>query len=87
MGRRTQADLLFATPSLLSGVARLLDFYGYFDSYNTSSTPAEADFRALENDWRMVGQYLSDAINDYSASHPVPFEKEAEEPVQQCLPW
>lgn len=47
--------LLCAQPSWLSGAARTLDLFGVFDSYTVSSTPEEADARALWGDWRTVG--------------------------------
>ena len=70
--RRTSSDFLFARPSLVSGVARLVDFGCAFDSYNISSTGKEADVRALISDWFSVGDDISQAIEDLKA--------EAEEP-------
>lgn len=55
---RTLATFLFATPSTLSGVARMLDFWGLYDTYNMSKTPPEADAKALYADWRTVGDNL-----------------------------
>jgi len=52
------SDILFARPSTASGVARVLDLMGVFDSYNSSSTPEEADARAMFSDWRAVGRDL-----------------------------
>ena len=53
-----QTGFLFATPSFVSGVARVLDFFGQFDAYNTSETPGIADSKALYCDFRVVGQDL-----------------------------
>ena len=57
-----RTDYLFATPSFLSGVARLLDLSGRFDVYNDSVDPSIADARAIYSDWRMVGQDLAGAM-------------------------
>lgn len=57
-----RTDFLFAQPSGLYGVARLFDFAGTFDRYNESSTPEEADARAMYSDWRMVGEDLLAAM-------------------------
>jgi hypothetical protein len=59
---RAVATFLFASPSFTSGVARLLDFNGAFDTYNRSRNEAEADFRATLCDWTIVGNDLSDAV-------------------------
>ena len=58
---RFRTDFLFAQPSFLSGLARVLDLFGLFDSYNESRTGAEADARAIYADWAMVGQDLLDS--------------------------
>lgn len=46
----------------MEGAARVLDIGGNFDSYNESKNPSEADFRALANDWMMIGRDMSAAI-------------------------
>lgn len=50
------SDFLYASPSFLTGVARTIDLGACLErsSYNMSRTPAEADLRALTNDWRAV---------------------------------
>jgi len=62
MNRKVQSDFLFAQPSFSSGAARVLDLWGVFDDYNRSDTIQEADAKALAADWLIVGQDLSDAI-------------------------
>ena len=59
-----QTDFLFAKPSALSGVARLIDLSGLFDDYNRSQHPGEADIKALLSDWYIVGQDLKYAIKE-----------------------
>jgi len=53
---------LFARPSFIEGVARIFDFSGSLNVYNESETPAEADKRALANDWRAVGDDIRAAM-------------------------
>lgn len=62
---RSLSYYLFARPSFAEGMARVLDLGGAFDSYNESKTPAEADTRALANDWMMIGQDMQNAIEQY----------------------
>ena len=66
----------FATPSFLSGMARTLDLFATFDSYNTSSGE-EADARAIRSDWYMVGTDLYKAME----------QAEKNKPEQLTLPW
>lgn len=67
MGRYS-SDFLFAQPSLLSGAARVLDLFGRFDGYNVSTTPEDADDKALRSDWGVVGQDLKQACDSEVAS-------------------
>ena len=46
---------LFSPPSVLSGVARILDLGGTFDEYNDSTTTEESDILAVLADWVAVG--------------------------------
>ncbi|MBI3541126.1 MAG: hypothetical protein HY073_03190 [Deltaproteobacteria bacterium] len=56
------SDFLFSRPSLFSGLARVLDLFAIFDSYNVSSSGTEADMKALLQDWKAVGKDLQNAI-------------------------
>ena len=62
---RLQTDSLFARPSPFSGVARVLDLFGTFNSYDQSSNPDEADSRALYSDWRIIGEDIMDAAEEF----------------------
>jgi hypothetical protein len=55
------SDFLFAVPSFLSGAARILDIFGYFDQYNRSQTGEEADLRARVCDWLVVQRDLDES--------------------------
>jgi len=68
MHTKGYSDYLFAQPSLISGMARLLDLCGVYDSYNSSE---KADFMATFADWYSVGQDVQSAIDIFEASmHP-----------------
>lgn len=66
--RGVSTDFLAAQPSFWTGVARLVDLFGVFDSYNESRDPAEADARAMYADWAVVGQELANACRAFRAS-------------------
>jgi hypothetical protein len=65
MSSRVKSGFLYADPSSTSGLARLLDLWGQFDAYNISASPAEADAKALAADWIIVGQDLTDAMEQF----------------------
>jgi len=70
MHSRVTSDFLVARPSFVSGVARLLDWYGFYDAYNASRTGREADYKALLSDWYIVGQDIQDAMKAFESSLP-----------------
>jgi hypothetical protein len=55
-------DFLFARPSLLEGIGRNIDLFGLMNNYNYSKSGAEADMKALINDWAAV---YGDLYNAY----------------------
>jgi hypothetical protein len=71
MVNRLQSGFLVADPSLVSGAARLLDWWGLYDAYNVSRNGQEADAKAMFADWRIVGQDLADAMVEFEATQPV----------------
>ncbi len=79
MRSRVTSDFLFAQPSFLSGIARLLDWYALYDAYNASCSGREADYKALSSDWYMVGQDIRDAMAAFEKSLPA----ESQESVPQ----
>lgn len=64
--KNTKSFYFFAEPSFVEGMIRLVDFTGTLTIYNDNETPREADFKALENDWRVVGDDLKDSILNHS---------------------
>lgn len=69
--KNTKSFYFFAEPSFIEGIIRAIDFKGTLIIYNDSETPKEADFRALENDWRVVGDDLKDSINEYERARDI----------------
>lgn len=56
---------LFARPSFASGMARLVDWFGVLNEYNSSPTGQLADYYALRSDWMAVGNDIYRAIETY----------------------
>jgi hypothetical protein len=55
-------DFLYARPTFLEGLARILDLGGTLEEYNVSSSPSDADTRALQADWLAIGDDLKQAV-------------------------
>jgi hypothetical protein len=53
---------LFADPGWVQGFASALDLGGTLVEYNVSSTPQEADIRAIASDWAITGKDIQTAI-------------------------
>ncbi len=64
MGKYSYTDILYAQPSFLSGMSRVLDIGGTFDSYNIKQTPQQADLAALKSDWVTIGNDIKYTINE-----------------------
>ena len=67
---RPRSDFLFATPSFLEGLARILDLGGTLNEYNYSESDEEADEIALWMDWAVVGTDLRNAIKAVKTQEP-----------------
>jgi hypothetical protein len=60
-------DFLYARPSFLEGMARIVDFLGLLQGYNASLTAEAADIRAVLADWDAVGDDFRLALEEYFA--------------------
>lgn len=60
--------MIFARPSFIEGIVRLIDLGGTLNIYNESGTEDEADYKALHNDWIMVGNDIKSSIENYGAT-------------------
>jgi len=57
-----QSDYLFARPSFIEGVGRLVDLSNSLNTYNYSRGGAEADARAIHEDWKALGHDVRVAL-------------------------
>lgn len=64
-----RTDFLFAIPSFISGMASVLDLGATLVQYNESFTPAEADFKAMQADWGVVGMDIIAAMNEWRIAY------------------
>ena len=60
-----KSTFLFARPSFIGGVARVMDLGTTLQIYNESKTEEEADTKAIKKDWETVGEDISNAIKKY----------------------
>jgi len=64
------SSFLFARPSFLEGVGRLVDFGGFLNEYNYSPNGNEADNLALWADWTAIGNDMRVAwLEDLANGH------------------
>ena len=62
-------DYLYAEPSFLGGMARVLDLGDTLTNYNYSPSPESADTIAIQEDWRSVGDDLRAALKKCKEEH------------------
>lgn len=62
------SSFLFARPSFVEGIARIIDFGNTLREYNTSPTPEEADYYAIRADWCAVGVEIQRASSKFAAT-------------------
>lgn len=60
-----KSTFLFARPSFIEGMARIMDLGATMQIYNDSKTEKEADIRALKKDWEAVGEDVVIAAKQY----------------------
>ena len=61
--KRYRADFLFPANSFLIGMGNTLNIAGNYYNFNYSETGNEADSRAMESDWGIIGQDLQDVCD------------------------
>lgn len=59
------STFLFARPSFIEGVARLVDPGNTLQVYNTSLSAEQADALALAADWQAIGNDLRKVMLEY----------------------
>lgn len=65
----SRTDFLFCTPNFWTGAASSINLFGNFYEFNTSETGAEADMRAIQNDFDMVGQDLNNVLKSLKVAN------------------
>lgn len=60
--KRFRTDYLFPRPSFFRGLGSVVDIFGSKLIHVSFEIDKEADFAAIRNDFRMVGQDISDSI-------------------------
>jgi hypothetical protein len=65
-------SFLFVNPSFCEGMGRILDFGNTMTEYNYSKSPAEADHRAMKEDWLAVGADIRMAIAEFDKEFACP---------------
>ena len=61
---------LYARPSSIEGLGKLIDFDGTMLEYNFSPSASVADYLALCSDWSLVGLDLEDSIRTFEDENP-----------------
>ena len=57
-----RTGILFARPSFLEGIGRIIDFGTTLNIYNESDSTVMADVNAITSDWASVGDSLQSAL-------------------------
>ena len=67
----SETYFLFARPSFIEGMARVLDIGNTLREYNESQTTEEADLIAVHTDWSAIGRDIDNSISDFSEKEDV----------------
>jgi len=62
----TEPEVMDAKKAFAEGIGDLIDVVGVTCDYNDSHTPPIEDFKAIEGDWRIIGEILSSIMGMYS---------------------
>lgn len=65
--RMLRTDFLFSKVGFLMGAGSIFNLAGNYYSFNASASGAEADRRALDSDWNMVGLDLEKSLSQYQS--------------------
>lgn len=63
----SRSGRLFAIPSFITGMAKVLDIGATFDVYNEDATSREADYWSMLSDWYAVGDDLRYALPEQAS--------------------
>ena len=68
------SSFLFARPSAIEGISRILDFGDTLTEYNRSPNGHIADYIALSADWKQVGCDLYAVMSDKDSEQSIQAE-------------
>ena len=71
----SDTSFLFANPSFLEGIARVIDLGSTLDEYNRSLTPEQADYFAIRSDWELIGEDIFTTIESEKKNKDVESEQ------------
>ena len=60
-----QSSQIYRQPSFFKGIARMFDLFGMMDRHNTQSSDQTSDLKATKRDWKIIGNDIKLAINQY----------------------
>lgn len=61
-----RTDFLLPKRDFWTGFSSVLDIFGTKKKFNTSKSGAEADYKAIRNDWEMIGQDIKNSLSKLS---------------------
>ncbi len=67
---------LYATPNFLMGAGTVLNLAGNYYTFNDSSNNLEADYKAIENDFAIIGIDISHSIELFEQQNHSTIEKQ-----------
>ncbi|MBP7796082.1 MAG: hypothetical protein KA059_04825 [Elusimicrobiales bacterium] len=67
--RKFRTDFLFPNIGFTEGIGSVLNIGGNYFEFNTSESDLEADTKALENDWGMVGNDIAESIEKFKQEY------------------
>ncbi|MDR0675795.1 MAG: hypothetical protein LBF97_02000 [Elusimicrobiota bacterium] len=62
MTKKYKTTYLFYKNNFFIGMATAFNLFGNFFKYNTFEKSEEVDFKAIANDWYMIGQDIKEAF-------------------------
>jgi len=64
--KKYKTGFLYTKHSAMIGAGSIFNISGNYFDFNYSKTLQEADNKAIENDWGMIGEDLKKAIKSFS---------------------
>lgn len=62
--KKYKTNILFNRPSLIDGIASIFNISGNYYEFNYSESGEEADRKAIESDWGVIGNDILEATEE-----------------------